>query len=87
MGLIGGRNAMKCGVVGDAVNLASRIEGLTRVTGSKLLISETTEARLAKDHPFHLRRAGRVRVRGRAAVVRTRRPTGSEPSARAIGPA
>ncbi len=69
MGMIGGQNAMKCGVVGDAVNLASRIEGLTRQTGSRLLISESTHARLGDRHPFALRRAGRVRVTGRASPI------------------
>jgi predicted ATPase/class 3 adenylate cyclase len=65
MGMIGGQSAVKCGVVGDAVNLASRIEGLTGLTGSRLLISESTHARLASGHGLSLRRAGRVRVKGR----------------------
>ncbi len=64
LGTIGGPNAMKCGVVGDAVNLASRVEGLTKPYGVRLLVSDTTHARLGAS-PFRLRPAGKVRVKGR----------------------
>jgi len=65
MSTIGGGSSLKCGVVGDAVNLASRVERLTRRTLSRLLISDQTVSRLSNPGAFGLRRAGRVRVKGR----------------------
>jgi adenylate cyclase len=39
-------------VVGDAVNLASRIEGLTKKVGTSMLVSEVTRARCGEDFAF-----------------------------------
>jgi len=69
LGTIGGPHAIKCGVVGDAVNVAARIETLTRWSGSRVLVSDQTVARLVDPGAFTLRRAGRVRVRGRARAL------------------
>ncbi|MCB9679506.1 MAG: AAA family ATPase [Alphaproteobacteria bacterium] len=63
MGTIGGQRSLKCGVVGDPVNLASRVEGLTRRTATRLLISDNTHERLRPG--FQVRRAGKVMVKGR----------------------
>lgn len=65
MSTIGGLHSLKCGVVGDAVNVASRLERLTRRTRSRLLVSDETVQRLQNPAAFALRRAGRVRVKGR----------------------
>ena len=62
---IGGQRSLQCGVVGDAVNLASRIEGLTRHYAVRLLVSDVTRGRLGDDPGFTMRRAGRARVKGR----------------------
>jgi hypothetical protein len=70
IGTFGGVNQLRCGVVGDAVNLASRIEGLTR-DHAPLLVSETAYARLVDPAAYDLRRVGRFRVVGRAAPVAT----------------
>jgi class 3 adenylate cyclase len=68
IGTYGGVNQIRCGVVGDAVNLASRIEGLTRDHAS-LLISDSTYDRLDDPSAYDLRRVGRFRVVGRIAPV------------------
>jgi predicted ATPase/class 3 adenylate cyclase len=68
IGTYGGVNQLRCGVVGDAVNLASRLEGLTRDHAS-LLISETAYERLVDPSAYDLRRIGRFRVVGRTAPV------------------
>jgi predicted ATPase/class 3 adenylate cyclase len=68
IGTFGGVNQLRCGVVGDAVNLASRIEGLTR-DHAPLLISETAYERLADPSVYDLRRVGTFRVVGRTAPV------------------
>jgi predicted ATPase/class 3 adenylate cyclase len=68
IGTFGGVNQLRCGVVGDTVNLASRIEGLTR-DYAPLLVSETAFAALNDPGAYDLRRVGRFRVVGRDAPV------------------
>jgi len=60
-------------VLGDAVNLGSRLEGLTRVYGIDILVSETTKE-MVTDHVF--REIDRVRVKGRDEPVAVYEPLG-----------
>ncbi|MHA7630759.1 AAA family ATPase [Corallococcus sp. M7] len=69
LGTIGGRNRLKCGVIGDAVNLASRVEGLTKVYGAVLLITEFTYERLEEPSRYSIRRIEPVRVVGKQRPV------------------
>ena len=66
---IGSRNRVKCGVIGDAVNLAARVESVTRQYQVSLLISDQTFERLADPARYHIRMVERVRVAGRDAPV------------------
>ena len=59
-------------VLGDSVNLGSRIEGLTRYYGVGILIGENTAAHIKDD--YVLREAGRVRVKGKKIPVTVYEP-------------
>jgi predicted ATPase/class 3 adenylate cyclase len=68
VGLVGGVNRMVLTIVGDAVNLAARIESANKRYGSALLISDATYTRLSDRDQFDIRRMERVMV------VNRRRP-------------
>ncbi len=66
LGTIGDPDHFQCSVVGDSVNLASRIEGLTKYFGATLVLSSATLARIRQPAHFGLRPLGRVAVAGRS---------------------
>ncbi|MDP2219988.1 MAG: adenylate/guanylate cyclase domain-containing protein [Hydrogenophaga sp.] len=53
-------------VVGDAVNLGARLEGLSRLYGSDIIVSETTQIQATQ---FRWQELDRVRVKGKASAV------------------
>jgi adenylate cyclase len=68
VGNLGSRYRFAYGVLGDQVNLGSRLEGLNKVYGTDILIGENT-ARLVEGR-FLLREVDMVRVKGRKQAVR-----------------
>ena len=54
-GSIGGGGRLNFSIIGDAVNVAARIEGETRETGDTVLISEETAHRLTASIPVESR--------------------------------
>jgi two-component system sensor histidine kinase ChiS len=69
MGTLGEQERMDGSVIADAVNLTSRLEGLSRLYGETILITGPTLSLLAARRDFHTRFVDRVRVRGRKEAV------------------
>lgn len=69
LGTIGGKDRINCGVIGDCVNLAARVESMTKMYGASFLISEFTHARLADPSVYALRVVDRVRAKGKTKPV------------------
>ena len=69
LGTVGGQDRLKCGVVGDVVNLASRIEQLTKVYKAPFLIGDGTVDKLAGPDRFSIRMVDRVAVKGKHHAV------------------
>jgi class 3 adenylate cyclase len=67
LGTVGGPNRIQCSVIGDTVNLASRIEQLTKIYRGRFLISTSTFRSLTGLH--EIRMVDRVAVKGKDAAI------------------
>lgn len=65
IGTVGGANRMDSTVIGDAVNLSSRIEEATKTYRVPLLISQNTLYDLADPSKYDIRFLDRIRVKGK----------------------
>jgi adenylate cyclase len=69
-GNIGGAGRLEFGVIGDAVNVAARVEAATRETGDTVLVTERTKELLAQQpQPPLVERHG-VALKGKSETVR-----------------
>ncbi|MEM6714298.1 MAG: adenylate/guanylate cyclase domain-containing protein, partial [Cyanobacteria bacterium P01_C01_bin.147] len=69
LGTVGGRNRMDSTAISDTVNVASRIERMTRIYSANLLISNHTFLELSDSNQYAMRIIDRVQVKGKVAFV------------------
>lgn len=69
IGTVGSKDRMDSTVLGDNVNVAARLQDLTKELKAKVIISDQTLKAMGRNHGFHLREVGDVLVRGRKEPV------------------
>jgi adenylate cyclase len=67
-GNVGGAGRLEFSVIGDAINVAARVESATRQTGDTILVSDDTR-RLLRDGELELEARPAVPLKGKSETV------------------
>ncbi|MEO0534038.1 MAG: AAA family ATPase [Cyanobacteria bacterium P01_A01_bin.123] len=85
LGTVGGASRMDGTVISDTVNVAARIEQLTKEYAASLLISSQTFLELDDSNDYCIRLVDRVAVRGRSSAISVYEVFDADPKAIALG--
>ncbi|MFQ5753598.1 MAG: adenylate/guanylate cyclase domain-containing protein, partial [bacterium] len=69
LGIVGEKERTQGDIFSDAVNLTNRIEGLSKLYGVSIVISEQTLSCLPDANDYHQRFLGKVQVKGKKESV------------------
>lgn len=69
LGIIGEKERTDGTVIADAVNLCSRLEGLTKIYGASILVTESIFTKLPNPENYMFRMLGEIKVKGKEETV------------------
>lgn len=69
MGITGDVKRMDAAIISDTVNIAARIEGLSKIYGTSILLTRTCLNDLMNAEEFNFRYLGSVKVKGKVQAI------------------